>query len=267
MLFKKNRVLFYTFLYYLASAHFLPLFLFLSFVVSFPFHSLEVQIPISASPQRAFCRYLFLLVLEQRVEKLVRPRAKRKEQRQRTERERERERCVLGVSCFLKCFCRNEKAPSAKRNRRRTSSNAHLATLDLFWSHISSSSSSSSPSRRLRPPSMWGVARQKKARSRVFFLTAFWKEDLWKKKVNPFPTENKNCQIQSPHRAIPFVRSQHAPFHRWARSKRRSNKLHRPFLNFTTNKTFCATTSNSPPIAMRLDRKSKSFNTKRKNTS
>ena len=171
------------------------------------------------------------------------------------------------MSCFLKCFCRNEKAPSSKRTRRRTSSNAHLATLDLFWSHISSSSSSSSPSRRLRPPSMWGVARQKKARARVFFLTAFWKEDLWKKKVNPFPTENKNCQIQSPHRAIPFVRSQHAPFHRWARSKRRSNKLHRPFLNFTTNKTFCATTSNSPPIAMRLDRKSKSFNTKRKNTS
>tara|TARA_B100001540_G_scaffold51077_2_gene46098 strand:+ start:1172 stop:1759 length:588 start_codon:yes stop_codon:yes gene_type:complete len=38
---------------------------------------------------------------------------------------------------------------------------------------------------------MWGVARQKKARARVFFLTAFWKEDLWKKKVNPFPTQNK----------------------------------------------------------------------------
>ena len=263
-------MLFYTFVHYLASAHFLPLFLFLSFVVSFPFHSLEVQIPISASPQRAFCRYLFLLVLEQRVEKLVRPRARKEKNRDkgRRERERERERCVLGVSCFLKCFCRDEKAPSAKRTRRRTSSNAHLATLDLFWSHISSSSSSSSPSRRLRPPSMWGVARQKKsARKKCFFFNGILEGRFWKKKVNPFPTENKNCQIQSPHRAIPFVRSQHAPFHRWARSKRRSNKLHRPFLNFTTNKTFCATTSNSPPIAMRLDRKSKSFNTKRKNTS
>ena len=174
------------------------------------------------------------------------------------------------MSCFLKCFCRNEKAPSAKRNRRRTSSNAHLATLDLFWSHISSSSSSSSssPSRRLRPPSMWGVARQKKARARVFFLTAFLEGRFVEKKSQPFShPEQKNCQIQSPHRAIPFVRSQHTPFHRWARSKRRSNKLHRPFLNFTTNKTFCATTSNSPPIAMRLDRKSKSFKTKRKNTS
>ena len=113
------------------------------------------------------------------------------------------------MSCFLKCFCRNEKAPSSKRTRRRTSSNAHLATLDLFWSHISSSSSSS-PSRRLRPPSMWGVARQKKARARVFFLTAFWKEDLWKKKVNPFPTQNKNCQIQSRiARFLLFVRNTH----------------------------------------------------------
>ena len=199
--------------YYLASAHFLPLFLFLSFVVSFPFHSLEVQIPISASPQRAFCRYLFLLVLEQRVEKLVRPRARKEKNRDkgRRERERERERCVLGVSCFLKCFCRNEKAPSAKRNRRRTSSNAHLATLDLFWSHISSSSSSSSPSRRLRPPSMWGVARQKKARARVFFLTAFLEGRFVEKKSQPFShPEQKivksNLRIA---RFLLFVRNTH----------------------------------------------------------
>ena len=98
----------------------------------------------------------------------------------------------------------------------------------------------------------------------LFFLTAFGGR-FWRKS-QPFSHTQKRKHLSNPipHHTISFAQT---PFHRWARSKRRSNKLRRPFLNFTTNKTFCDTTSNSPPIAMRLDRKSKSFNTKRKNTS
>ena len=178
------------------------------------FSSLEVQIPISASPQRAFCGTSSSSFSNRGGRKTgTTAREKKRTETQDGEREREREMRFRG-ELFLKCFCRNEKAPSAKRNRRRTSSNAHLATLDLFWSHISSSSSSSSssPSRRLRPPSMWGVARQKSACA-CFFSNGiyFGRKICGKKKSTLFPTQNKKLSnpISASRDSLLFVRNTH----------------------------------------------------------
>ena len=73
----------------------------------------------------------------------------------------------------------------------------------------------SSASKRLRPPSMW-----------VVFSNGILGK-IWKKS-QPFSHAQKRKHLSNPIRitqSLLFVRN--TPFHRWARSKRRSNKLHR----------------------------------------